>query len=94
MKYICGGYYIASPLKRADYIDKKILPETILSASECLCPFYPEIYILWEDSQKIKQKYANELNLSKDAFEEMEKWVEEKFKRIHFYIRNFLQQLI
>ncbi|MFC4323205.1 hypothetical protein [Litchfieldia salsa] len=43
MKYISGGYYIISPLTRAEYMDKTILPETIISVSDCLCDFHPEI---------------------------------------------------
>jgi hypothetical protein len=84
MKYVCGGYYIVSPLNRADYMDKKILPEVILSASECLCDFYPEINILWGVSRRIKQNYARKLGLSKNDFEKMEKWVEEKFEEKTF----------
>jgi hypothetical protein len=80
MKNISGGYYIVSPLKRADYMDKTLLPDTILSASECLCDFHPEINILWGGSQKKKQNYSKELNLSKSTFEEMEEWVEKKFE--------------
>lgn len=66
MKYISGGYYIVSPLERADCMDKALLPETIISASECLCDFYPKTL------QKInKQNYSKALSLSKRSFEEM-----------------------
>lgn len=78
MKYISGGYYIVSPSKRADYMDKTILPETILSASACLCDLHPDINILWGRSEKKKQTYSKELNLSTSAFEELEGWVDKK----------------
>ncbi|WP_226671103.1 hypothetical protein [Metabacillus litoralis] len=81
MNYISGGYYIVSPIKRDDYMDKTILPETILSASECLCDFYPEVNILWGGSAKNKKSYAKELKLSKEKFVQMEKWVEENFEQ-------------
>ncbi|WP_342541930.1 hypothetical protein MHH33_12745 [Paenisporosarcina sp. FSL H8-0542] len=80
MKYISGGYYIVSPSERADYMDKTLLPETILSASVCLCDFQPDINILWGGSQKKKQTYSKELNLSNSAFEELEGWVQKKFE--------------
>lgn len=41
MKYISGGYYIVSTSERADYMEKTLLPKTILSASVCLCEFNP-----------------------------------------------------
>ena len=78
MKYISGGYYIVSPSERADYMDKTILPETILSASVCLCDLHPDIDILWGSSEKKKQTYSKELNLSNSAFEELEGWVHKK----------------
>lgn len=84
MKYISGGYYIISPLTRAEYMDKTILPETIISASDCLCDFHPEIDILWGSSNKSKQNYSKKLNLSKETYEEMEKWVEDKFEEETF----------
>ena len=80
MKYISGGYYIVSPLERADCMDKTLLPETILSASACLCEFHPDTKILWEGSQKKKQTYSKKLNLSNNAFEELEGWVQKKYE--------------
>lgn len=79
MKYILGGYFIVSPKKRPDYIDKGLIPETILSASKCLTDFYPDISVLWGNSKEAKQKYAQQLNISQGTFEEMEKWVGENF---------------
>ncbi|MEK4029258.1 hypothetical protein MKZ02_12050 [Pseudobacillus sp. FSL P4-0506] len=80
MNYISGGYYVISPSKRANYMDQSLLPEIIVSASECLCDLHPEINILWGDSQKNKRNYAEKWNLSRSIFEKMERWVVDKFE--------------
>jgi hypothetical protein len=79
MKYLLGGYYIISLLKRPEYMDNEIIPETIYSASECLCDFHPEINILWCGSKRKKQEYAQKLNITESTFSELEKWVEDMF---------------
>ncbi|MEM5003980.1 hypothetical protein WKH54_02885 [Priestia megaterium] len=81
MKVIFGGYYIITPIARPDYMDKKLIPNTILSASDCICDFHPEINILWGSSKEEKHKYIQRLNISQSTYKEMETWVEEKFKR-------------
>ncbi len=45
-----------------------------------MCDFHPEINVLWGGSNKNKQKYAQHLNIFPSTYEEMEKWVEEKFE--------------
>jgi hypothetical protein len=78
MNFISGGYYIITPIVRPDYMDKELIPDTILSVSECICDFHPEINILWGRSNKAKRKYTQHLNISESTYEEIEKWIEEK----------------
>lgn len=80
MKYISGGYYIVTPIKRPDYMDKDLIPDTILSVSECICDFHPEINVLWGHSDEAKHKYVQQLNISQSTYEEIEQWVGEKFE--------------
>lgn len=84
MKYFSGGYYVVAPLERADYMDKNLLPDKIVSASECICNFHPNIDVLWEGSNKDKQKYAEELGISMNIYVEMEKWIDTKFEEKTF----------
>ncbi|GHI01639.1 hypothetical protein [Neobacillus kokaensis] len=76
LQYISGGYYIVSPLSRPDYMDKEIVPDTVYSASECICDFHPDINILWGNTKRRKQEYAQKLNISDETYTELEKWVE------------------
>jgi hypothetical protein len=52
MEFISGGYYLVSPIKRSEYMDKDLIPEIIYSASECLCDFHPEINTFGEVQEK------------------------------------------
>jgi hypothetical protein len=42
-EFYLGGYYIIRSIVRADYMNKNVLHEVILSASRCICDFYPDI---------------------------------------------------
>lgn len=88
MKYISAGTYILSPVRRASYMDKELLPEKIVSISDCICEFHPNINILWGGSHLNKQNYSNKLHLSKDSFDEMEKWVLNQFEKNMFLYPN------
>ncbi|GGA18307.1 hypothetical protein GCM10008018_72820 [Paenibacillus marchantiophytorum] len=79
MEYLLGGYYLVKPMKRANYLDKEIMPEEILSASNCICDNYPDIGVCWDKSESKKQEYMKQLNLSQDSFTSMEQWVEQEF---------------
>lgn len=80
MNFISGGYYIITPIERADYMEKELIPETILSVSECICDFHPETTVLWGGSNEEKRKYAQQLNISQGTYKEIEKWVEDKLE--------------
>ncbi|WP_456363492.1 hypothetical protein [Priestia aryabhattai] len=79
MKFISGGYYIVTPEERVDYMDKNVIPQTILSLSECICDFHPEINVIWGGSTDKKNKYIQRLDISRNTYERLEKWIDEKF---------------
>lgn len=60
-------------------MDKDIMPDIILSASNCICDSYPDIGVCWNKSKSKKKEYMKRLNLSQDKFTCMEKWVEQEF---------------
>jgi len=80
VKVISGGYCIITPVVRPDYMDKQLIPDTILSASDCICDFHPEINVLWGRSKEAKHKYIQRLNISQSTYEEIENWVGDKFE--------------
>ncbi len=65
------------PTLRKDYMDEKIVPETVLSVSSCLCKQYPDTSILWGNSEVEKARYMDQLGLSLNTVQLFEKWIEE-----------------
>ncbi|MFB3224842.1 hypothetical protein [Exiguobacterium sp. PHA03] len=80
MNYLSAGYYLILPTLRKEYMDKKIVPESVLSVSECICTHYPDISILWGNSEVKKDRYMEQLGLSSNTFQLLEKWIEEHRK--------------
>lgn len=65
------------PTLRKDYMDEKIVPETVLSVSSCLCKQYPDTSILWGNSEVEKARYMDQLGLSLNTVQLFEQWIEE-----------------
>lgn len=65
------------PTPRKDYMDEKIVPETVLSVSSCLCKQYPDTSILWGNSEVEKARYMDQLGLSLNTVQLFEHWIEE-----------------
>ena len=80
MEVFLGGYFIITPVVRPDYMDKQLIPDTILSASDCICDFHPEIDVLWGRSKEAKHQYIKRLNISQSTYEVMENWIGSKFE--------------
>ncbi|WP_231925610.1 MULTISPECIES: hypothetical protein [Exiguobacterium] len=80
MSYLSAGYYLILPTPRKEYMDKAFVPESVLSVSECICTHYPDISILWGNSEVKKDRYMEQLGLSLNTFELLEQWIEEHQK--------------
>lgn len=53
MKFISGGYYIVAPSIRQEFMDNDIVPDSIISVSECICDIHPVINVFGEVQRKI-----------------------------------------
>ena len=80
MSYLSAGYYLILPTPRKEYMDKAVVPESVLSVSECICTHYPDISILWGNSEVKKDHYMDQLGLSLTTFQLLEQWIEEQRK--------------
>lgn len=65
------------PTPRKDYMDERIVPETVLSVSSCLCKQYPDTSILWGNFEVKKARYMDQLGLSLNTVQLFEHWIEE-----------------
>lgn len=80
MSYLSAGYYLILPTSRKEYMDKAVVPESVLSVSECICTHYPDISILWGNVEVKKDRYMEQLGLSLNTFQLLEQWIEEHRK--------------
>ncbi|WP_329470781.1 hypothetical protein [Exiguobacterium sp. 9-2] len=80
MHYLSAGYYLILPTSRKEYMDKAVIPESVLSVSECICTHYPDISILWGNVEVKKERYMEQLGLSLNTFQLLEQWIEEHRK--------------
>jgi hypothetical protein len=80
-EFLLGGYFIVMPSDRASYMEESIVPNRILSVSNCICEILPaEWGLSWvknrnNDINRIK----NLLKLNDDEFLQLETWVTSKF---------------
>lgn len=80
MSYLSAGYYLILPTPRKEYMDKAVVHESVLSVSECICTHYPDISILWGNSEVKKDSYMDQLGLSLTTFQLLEQWIEKHRK--------------
>ncbi|WP_331921436.1 hypothetical protein [Pseudobacteroides sp.] len=57
-------------------MNNQIMPETILSASSCICGIYPDISSVWSTSEK--DKYMQSLNIPNTTFNNLIEWMNDK----------------
>lgn len=76
--FYLGGYYIVKPIPRADWMNSSVLPESVLSASSCICDFYPDISIIWNKSRTKKKDYMKAIEIDRSTYDKMEDWLNEE----------------
>ncbi|MEL7656573.1 MAG: hypothetical protein AAGU75_11770 [Bacillota bacterium] len=83
MKYefILGGYFIVKAAQRAECMDKELLPQKIITISECICDILPSTWALsWVNKSKQDIESAKSIwGLSDNEFDELENWVTGRF---------------
>jgi hypothetical protein len=78
--YILGGYFLVIPATRADYMDQVLLPETIISVSECICGVLPSMGIFrTSDKVQFVDRIKKTIRLDDNEFSNLEKWLTKKF---------------
>ena len=80
-KFILGGYYIVIPVDRPEWMDKGLVPEKIITISDCICDVVPGIWGLnWvKNREKQIERFKKILSISDSEFTDLENWVTNKF---------------
>ncbi|UOY92408.1 hypothetical protein MUG87_18615 [Ectobacillus sp. JY-23] len=76
MNYLSGGYYLVKPASVKDSTDRGN-NSTHLSASDCICDMYPDIFkVLWSGPKR-QEITREELHLTSQEFSKFESWLNE-----------------
>jgi hypothetical protein len=69
--FLSAGFFLSTRVPRPTYGTPELLPETILSASGCICPFVPETWaIAWcSHSRPERASQALRFGLSEDSID-------------------------
>lgn len=82
-EFIVGGYYFVQGSKLQSWMNAKILPPFIWSASRCLCEKVPDAWIFpWNnnpDPREERNRYQSALGLNNDEFKELQSQFDKLF---------------
>jgi hypothetical protein len=83
MSLTSAGFLLIKPSPRPDWGSEGLLPEEIISASDCLCPQFPDSYaIKWTaDSDEKRAKGFDSVGLPPDARAAATEWATENFQK-------------
>jgi hypothetical protein len=80
---ISAGFLLIKPSPRPNWHEPSLLPEQIVSASDCLCPRFPGPYaITWSSGPEASQREGFEaVGLAPETWREAEGWATAQFGR-------------
>jgi len=83
MDLISSGFLLLRPSTRPDWASQNLLPQEIISASDCLCPRFPDTYAIeWtSDSEDQRTQGFDAVGLSPTARPEAIKWATRRFEK-------------
>src|SRR5687767_4808836 len=83
MSLITAGFLLIRPSPRPNWGSERLLPQEIISASDCLCPQFPDAYaITWtSDSEENKAKGFDSIGLSPDLRDVATEWATGNFQK-------------
>ena len=79
-QYRAGGYMIVRATERQEWMSADLLPARVISASDCICPHFPESWAyLWSgDSDAYRRWMMEELGIPAESLADVVIWLSEK----------------
>jgi hypothetical protein len=76
MSFVSGGYFVARPTRRPPHISAELLPERILTASDCIVDLAPNTWASdWtHDPQVDRLAKARRFGLDEEGLEALTRW--------------------
>ena len=83
MSFITAGFLLLRPSPRPAWAPENLLPQEIISASDCLCPRFPGTYAIEWTSDPVDERVRGfeAVGLSPDIRVEATKWATENFEK-------------
>ena len=80
-EFISAGFLITRAVPRPSYFSKALIPDRIISASDCIVDFVPDTWCIeWtQDTQETRKKRAATFELETNELEVLTRWVTPQF---------------
>lgn len=90
-QFVSAGYCIACRSKRAPHRSAKRIPETFISASGCICDFFPDSWaIRWSsDARKERERAAAAFGIQPDKIDGVVEWATTSFQKVFGWPKIF-----
>src|SRR3954447_12624149 len=78
---VSAGFYVARLSSRAEYMSAELIPDKVLSASNCICEFFPNAWAIEWTSEKLGErlKQASAFGVSAIDLPKVVRWATESF---------------
>lgn len=93
MELYVGGYFLVEKAPQQEWMNKSVLPETLLTPSSSICPIHPkDIALGWvHGNDKARAKYRDSLGLSQREYIELQETIDQWFNENKYgWISTFI----
>jgi hypothetical protein len=82
-EYLSGGYYVTRLSEHAEYMSPELIPDKVLSASGCICQFFPDDWAIeWtSESADDRSNQAAAFGISTIDLPKVVTWATESFSK-------------
>src|SRR5690349_14447562 len=90
-EYVSGGYFVALATERPSYMNADLLPPRIVSASQCICRFFPDSWAIeWaSDSPEERAEAAAAFGITAEQYPQVKHWATNAFEHEFGWPRLF-----
>ncbi|HSB13750.1 MAG TPA: hypothetical protein VLE22_04780 [Bryobacteraceae bacterium] len=82
-EYVSGGYYVTRLSRHAEYMSPELIPDKVISASGCICEFFPDDWAIEWTSESVddRSRQAAALGISTIDLPKVVTWATESFSK-------------
>ena len=82
----CGGYFLTRSVERPEYVSGDLLPPRLLSLSDCICDFVPDLWAIeWANTPAAdRATKAGSHGIAEALLPEVIRWTTDRVKAGEF----------